>query len=227
MQQSDVGPSPASDSSGALRFAGLSALIGAVVMVTGAILWQVSGTDLDAALAAGDMAGYLADAAGNGLVVANLVAWIVGVFFIGAGGIGFARAPGNSERPAQLARVAFATAVPLAIASFVAWLAVVTRIPADASAAELAVADVVGFFASRADWTATVLIVGLGPFLVSLAGRDTWVPSWLFWIGVLAALGSVGTVIAMFTGALSSYGFLVVPFGLVWTISAGVVTLRG
>jgi hypothetical protein len=41
-----------------------------------------------------------------------------------------------------------------------------------------------------------------------------------------AALAGILTVAAMFTEALSTYGFLVVPIGLGWTIAAGVVALR-
>lgn len=209
------------------RFGGLNAIIGASLMVLGAILWQVSGVDLDAALAAGDMAGYLADAAGSTLVVLNLTAWIIGVLFLGAAGAAFAGAPGNAERPAHLAAVAFRVAVPLAIGSFIAMLAVVVRIPAEPSAAELAAADLVGWLGSRADWTATVLLVGFGPALASWAGRDAWAPGWLVKLGWLAGLAGVATTVAMFTDALSGYGFLVVPVGLIWMFGAGVATLRG
>lgn len=226
MQQPTDFDSPSRTLSDLTRFGGLMAIIGAALMLTGAILWQASGTDLDAALAAGDMAGYLAGAAGSSLVVLNLVAWTVGVLFLGAGGVALTRDPGNADRPAHLARLAFVTAVPLAIGAFMAMLAIVVRLPVEASAAELALADVVGWWASRADWTATVLLVGFGPFLVSWAGRDAWVPGWLMWLGWLAGVAAVATIMAMFTDALSGYGFLIVPIGLIWLIAAGVVVLR-
>ncbi len=71
-----------------------------------------------------------------------------------------------------------------------------------------------------------MLLVGFGPLLVAIAGRDTWVPTWLArWSRVTAGAGLL-TVVAMYTDQLSSYGFLVVPVGIGWTIAAGIVALR-
>ena len=223
----DAPPATSSPSSTMLlRLGGWTAVTGGLLMALGAGLWRASGTDLDAALAGDAMAAYLAEAAGNGLVVANLVAWILGVLFLGAAGLAFARAPGNRPAPAHLARVAFVVSVPVAVVAFITWLAMVVQTGSDFTAAELAAADLAGWIASRADWTATALIVVFGPALLSWAGRDGWVPGWLLGLGVLAGVAGTATVVAMFTGALTTYGFAVVPIGLIWMLSAGVTAVR-
>ena len=91
-----------------------------------------------------------------------------------------------------------------------------------------ALAEALGFFASRADWIATVLLVGVAfrPALIAASGRDTWVPGWLAIWGALALLAGLLTTLTTLAGGLTTYGFLVVPVGLGWTIAAGVVVLR-
>jgi hypothetical protein len=209
------------------RIAGYAALAAATSMIIGAILWASSGADLDGALAAGTIAEYLeAATARRSLLVGNLTAWIVGVLLFGAAGAGFFRLCRRRRTLAQIGLLCYWTAVPLAIASFVAMLAVVVQLAPLGTAEAVLLADVVGWFGSRADWIATVLVVGFGPLLISIAGRDEWVPAWLAYWAMAAALAGILTVVAMFTGALSTYGFLIVPVGLGWTIAAGVVALR-
>jgi len=69
-------------------------------------------------------------------------------------------------------------------------------------------------------------LVGIGPVLISVAGRDDWVPKWLARWGFLALAASLLTAIAMFTGGLTTYGFLIVPVGMIWTIAASIVLFR-
>lgn len=208
------------------RTGGYACLVGAALMIVGAACKIAAGVDLDQALATGDLAGYLSGAADvRGLLIANLSLWIVGVFVLGVAGTLLA-ALGRRRAAARIGRLSYGTAVPLAIAAFVAWLALVVQLAGEVSPAELAVAEVLGWFASRADWTATVLVVGAGPLLVSLAGRSAWVPNWLLGWGVAAAGTGALTVLAMFVGGLTGYGFLIVPVGLGWTLAAGIVLLR-
>lgn len=210
------------------RIAGYFALAGPIVMLAGVACWVASGTDLDRALADGDVAGYLTAVEGaRSLVVANLSLWILGVILLGIAGIAMTNLDVRDRASALIAGLCYLVAVPLAIGSFAAWLALVVQLPAEASAAQVAVAEVVGWFASRSDWIATVLVVGAGPALVSTAGRGDWVPGWLFGWGLLAAVAGVLTVLALFAGGLTSYGFLVVPVGLGWTLAAGIILLRG
>ncbi len=91
------------------------------------------------------------------------------------------------------------------------------------------VAETLGWFASRADWVATILIVGIGPTLIAVAGRGEWVPNWFYYWSFLTAFAAVLNAVAMFTGGsgLSTYGFLIIPIGVGWMIAAGIVLLRG
>ena len=166
-----------------LRQAGYLFGLGAISMLIGAIIKRVVGADLDGALAGADIGQYLAAASGleAGLFI-NLSFWILGAFLIGSGGYLISR-----HRPDTVSGVAAASYLigsVLAISSFVTWIAVV-RLAETTQAFDLA--DALGFIASRSDWIATVLIVGLGPLLVSIAGRDTWVPRWLFVLGAVTA----------------------------------------
>ncbi len=209
------------------RLGGYAAITSAVLMITGAVLKVVSGADLDQALATGDLAGYLGDAAEvRYLLVTNLSLWIAGVFGLGVAGTTMAHLCERDRATGLLVRLCYYTGVPLAIAAFTAWIALVVQLSPDAASPGTSIAEVVGLFASRADWIATVLVVGAGPALISFAGRKDWVPNWLAGLGVVTAIAGVLTVIAMFTHALTSYGFLIVPVGLIWMIAAGIVLLR-
>jgi hypothetical protein len=195
-------------------------------MIIGAVLSVSSGADLDRALAANTTAEYLETAtAHQSLLVGNLTAWILGVLLFGVAGAAFFRMCRRRRTLAQIGLLCYWTAVPLAIASFVAMLAVVVQVAPQGTAEAVLIAEVMGWFGSRADWIATVLVVGIGPLLISVAGRDEWVPGWLAYWAMAAALAGILTVAAMFRDALSTYGFLVVPIGLGWTIAAGVVAL--
>lgn len=209
-----------------IRLAAFASIAGALTMLVGAALWGASGTDLWHALDNDDMAGYLSAAAeARPLLVANLSVWILGVLILGVAGAALARLCGR--RPAaRLARMCFATAVPLAIVAFVAMLSLVVRIGADASPAGVVVAEVVGWIGARADDLATALIVGAGPFFLSLAGRADWVPGWLAGWGYLAGIAGVFSLVVLYAPGLSGSGIVVVPIGLGWMLAAGVVLLR-
>lgn len=221
-------PAISSTPAGTARAAAFLAIAGALLMVAGAGVWQSTGADLDAALAADEVAAYLADAGDvTGRLVANLTLWMIGVLVLGAAGTAMERLPSTRPLAARLGLFAFWVAVPLALAAFTAWLALVVQASGAAGPETVAVAEVVGWFASRADWVATVLIVAVAPVLMSVAGYGTWAPKWLLSVSIAAGLAGLGTIVAMFTDNLSGYGFLVVPLGLLWMFGAGVALLRG
>lgn len=211
------------------RLGAYTAIGGSVCALTGTAFWAAAGADIDVALAGGDIANYLTTAGENTfLLVANLTMWILMVFLLG---IAATAMTSLSEQRPTLARVAlycYWTGVPLVIGAYVAWLAIVVQIAPDTSPAAVLVTAVVGWFASRADWVATILIVGIGPTLISLAGRDDWVPVWLLRWSFVTAVAAVLNAVAMLTGGsgLSTYGFLVVPIGVGWMIAAGIVLFR-
>ena len=134
------------------RIGAYTAIGGSVCALLGAALWGASGTDIDAALAAGEMADYLV-AAGEStfLIVANLTLWIVMALLLGVAGTAMTLLSERRQLLAQIARYSYWTGVPLVIAAYVAWLAVVLRVAPDTSPAAILVAEAMGWFASRAD----------------------------------------------------------------------------
>jgi hypothetical protein len=210
----------------ATRLGGYAAIVGTATMLAGTALLFASGADLDTALASGDTAGFLT-AAGetNQFLVANLTLWIIGVFIFGIAGTAMAFV---SKRRviAQMAMYCYWTAVPLVIASYVAWLAIVVQVAPDSSATAVLLTEMTGWFASRADWIATILILGSGPALIAQAGRGEWVPTWLLRWSYVALLAGVLTAVSFFTGGITTYGMLILPVGMGWTAAAGVVLLR-
>jgi len=209
------------------RLGGLAAVCGAVTMFAGAALWGASGADLDSAISTGDYQGYL-DAVNQShtLVVANLVVWIAGVFMLGKAGVAMTDLILRKRAYAHIAGLAYRVGLSLALVAFLAWLAIVVQVPAGASDTEIAIVKVFGWFASRADWLATALIVGFGPAWISLGANGEWMPRWLSGLGLLAGLAGIATIVAIFADGLTTYGFAVVPIGLIWTLATGIVMLR-
>ncbi|GJM42377.1 MAG: hypothetical protein DHS20C20_26590 [Ardenticatenaceae bacterium] len=213
----------------AARMAAYTAMSGVVIGLTGTALWAASGTDLDLALANGDLSTYLIAAGeARNLLIANLTIWIVMVLLIGMAGTLLADLCVKRPLIAKLAKFSFRTSVPLVIVAYVAWLTIVVQIAPSASPEAIFMAEVMGWFASRADWIATILILGTGPALVSLAGRGDWVPTWLARWGVVALFAALLNAFAMLTGGagLSTYGFIIIPVGMGWVLAAGIVALR-
>ena len=209
------------------RLAAYTAIVGAVAFIIGAVLWTLSGTDIDAAVTNGEMATYLTTAAANRpVVIANLSFWIVGALLLGVAAANMANLS-RRQGWVQVARVCYQTAVPLVIISYVAMLAVVVQIAPDTSPTAVAMAEVVGWFGSRADWIATILIIGIGPLFLSLAGQNDWVPTWLVRLSYVTGICGLLTFIALYTNALGTYGFIIIPVGLVWMIAAGLALIRG
>lgn len=209
------------------RLGGLTALGGAIIMLIGAVLQFSSGTDLWAALAGGDMAGYLAGVNGvKAQLVANLTFWIVGVLLLGTAVNYLVNLCTQRQPLAQVARVCTGTGVPLAIISFIAMLALVVQIAPDTSATSVAIANMVGWIGARADDLATALIIGLPPLFLSIAARDEWMPTWLVWWGYLAGVVGLLSLVVLYMPALAGLGLLIIPFGMGWMIAVGILLLR-
>jgi len=210
-----------------VRLAGYTAIGGAVTMIIGAALWASTGTDLWVTLANDEMAAYLvAVAAAKPAMVANTTFWVLGVLLLGVAGTTLAKLCGRRPVWAQVAQVSFNTAVPLAIVSFLAMVVLVVQIGADTSETAVALAKVVGWIGTKADDIATILIIGAGPFFISLAGRGDWQPAWLTRWGYLAGAAGLIAAVIIYFPALSTVGFIIVPVGIGWMIATGVVLLR-
>jgi hypothetical protein len=210
------------------RPAGGLALSGVGLMLVGAAIWGSTGTDIDVALQTDEMAAYLVAAAEHRTaLVANLSIWIVGVLGLGAAGTAMSAVGNGPGLNRDLARFVYWVGTSLAISAFVAWLAIIVQLSGATDALEVAIAEVVGWYAYRADLVATALIVGAGPALLSWAGRGGWVPSWLFGWGQLAALFGVLCFLPYFVPELPFVlTFVIVPVGVGWTLAAGIVLLR-
>ena len=210
------------------RVGAYTALAGSASFIIGAALWLISGVDIDQALATDEMAGYLV-AAGSviPLIIANLSFWIVGAILLGMAATAMTSLCVHRPVTAQMALVCYRIGVPLVIVAYVTWLALHVQIVPDTTPAAVLLAETLGWFGSQADWLATILMIGLGPALISLAGRDDWVSPWLARWGIATAVTGLLTAIAMFTSSgVTTYGFLIVPVGLVWMVWAGVVLIR-
>ncbi len=204
-----------------------TALIGALCMLAGATFWGISGADLEKALYNGDIANYLINAQENyTLVIANISIWIIGVTLIGIAGTMMVKLCVQRQAISTIAMYIYWIALPLVIASYVAMLTVVVQLSPDISEATVSIAGAMGWFGTRVDWIATIFMLGIGPALISVAGRGDWVPNWLARWGFLALFASLLTAVAMFMGGLTTYGFLIVPVGLSWTIAASIVLFR-
>lgn len=210
------------------RVAGTLALFGAGVMLLGAGIWASTSADIDVALVTGEMAAYLVAAAEHrAALVANLSLWIVGVLGLGAAGTAMAAVGNGPALIRDLARFVYWVATAVAIGAFVAWLAIVVQLTAATSPTGVAIAEVVGWYAYRADGVATALIIGVGPALLARAGRGDWVPGWLFGWGHFAAFTAVLSFLPYFVPAVPfGLTFVIVPVGIGWTLAAGIVLLR-
>jgi len=136
-----------------IRIGAYTALIGALCMITGAVLWGISGADIEKALYNDDIANYLINAKETHmLVIANLSFWIIGVTLNGVAGTMMANLCVHRKPIATIAMYNYWIAVPLAIASFVAMLTMVVQLSPDSSATSVSIAGAMGWFGTRADW---------------------------------------------------------------------------
>ncbi|MCB0017156.1 MAG: hypothetical protein KDE09_05150, partial [Anaerolineales bacterium] len=54
----------------------------------------------------------------------------------------------------------------------------------------------------------------------------SWAPTWLLRFSYANAFCGLLTTVALYTNSLGTYGFIIIPVGLLWMICAGVVLLR-
>jgi hypothetical protein len=227
----DAGPTVAHDGTAGVattaaphRAAGLTAIAGAATMIAGAIAWSIADADLWGLVDGDVQAGtYLADAAASAptLHAAHTI-WMAGVFVLALGG---ALLTGRRDDPASgAARASYTIGAALAIPAFMSMVAL-TRL-AESGADQPALAAALAFLGARLDDVATVILLGVGPVLLGLANRRTWMPSWLVALAWVCGAAGLLSLVSLFFGMAASLGFLIVPVGMIWTIAAGTVAVR-
>jgi hypothetical protein len=200
---------------------GTASIVGVVTMFVGAAVASSTGTDLWAALSDATIADYLADATEHRTALfANLSLWVAGATALALGGALLTRVAPTEETSAALARHVYQLGGGLAVVSFVLWMGLV-RV---AAAIDPVSAELVGFVATRLDDLATICLAGAAPTLLALSAA--WLPAWLRKAAIAVGITSVLSIVALFTDASTSYGFLIVPVGLLWTLAAGIAATR-
>ncbi len=201
-------------------FAGSTSITGAILMLIGAAFWVASGTDLWQALAYNRMDEYLLQLPEvRQLLVINTSFWIAGVLVMVTALSLMAGLSRSNRGLAQMSMVLALTGASLGIVSFITMLSLAVVNPS------LELATIIGWIGARTDDIATMLIVGFSPLCLVIAGREDWVPGWLFVWGWLAGISGLLVIIALYTG-LVDLGFIIIPFGIGWMIAAGVVLVK-
>ncbi|MBK7869294.1 MAG: hypothetical protein IPJ74_00750 [Saprospiraceae bacterium] len=211
----------------AARIGAYTTLIGSLCMFIGTAFLEFSGAGIDGAIDANDLSSYLNKVSENRmLLIGNLSFWIVGVILIGAGATMMSALSTKHPIIAKIVQYNYGIAIPLVVASYAAWLSVVVQLPDGSSPTSIAIAEVVGWFASRADWIATILVLATGPFLISVAGRKDWMPNWLYIWSLICLFTGLLNAISLYAGGLPSYGFIIIPVGMGWLIASSVVLFK-
>jgi len=211
----------------AARTGSITVLIGSICMILGAVLLAVTGVDLDTSLSKNDISGYLFEAQEHRiLLIANLTLWIIGVIILGIAGIMMAHLGSECTILSKITGYNYYIAIPIVVIAYSAWLAIVVRLSAYNNDSSVLLAEVLGWFASRADWIATILVLGTGPFFITQTGRKIWVPKWLRIWSYIALFTGFLNLIAMITGRLATFGFLIIPVGMGWMVASFFVLSR-
>jgi hypothetical protein len=208
-------------------FAGICSIAGALSMLTGAALWGASGTDLWQALANHEMSAYLGKTQeAKSLLVANTSFWTLGVILIGIALTIMASFCISKKHLAMAAVVLVKTALPIAIVSFIMMLSLAVQLARNNADGAVEVAATIGWIGARLDDLATIMIIGLCPPIISMAGQSEWIPKWLQIWGYLAGIVGLIAILGFYQPALAAFTFVLIPVGMGWMIAAG-VTLIG
>lgn len=209
--------------SGGRRASGYTLILGVLTMIAGAIVHFSTGTDLWAALAADSIGDHLAAVAGaEGVHYLGLTLWSVGAILLGLGGAGLAGTGAGAG--ADMARASYAIGASLAVASFLL-MASVVRI-ADGGGDAAIAAEGLGFAGAHLDDVATAVIIGLSPVLLALSGTAGALSKWLARLAWGCGAAALVMVAAIFVDATATWGLVIVPIGLGWTLAAGILAVR-
>jgi len=206
------------------RVAGVLAIVGAIAMGVGGGVFSSSGADLWGLVDGDvDVTSYLNDAAASASTLhAAHAIWIAGVLTLALAGVLLAGR--RTDATSAAARATYTLGAALAIPGFMSMVAL-TRLAESGSDAP-ALAETLAFLGARLDDVATTVILGLGTVLLTLANHQTWMPRWLAGFGMVCGAVGLISMISIFFGEVATIGFLIVPVGIIWTVAAGIVTIR-
>lgn len=220
-------PAPLAVAAAPPRLLGAAFLGYVTFMAIGAIAWATTGVDFDTALEAGASLQLYADIAeSRGTLMLAFTSWMLATpFFLAAGALVARR---HADRPAALlAGSMMQMGAAVAVVAFMGFLTMTVAMAPLHATLSGELATTMNYLVSRADWIATILIIGLPPALLSFAMREEW-PRWLVIGGYLGLLTSALTILAMATGTgLATFGFAIVPVGMAWSLAVGIRLVRG
>jgi len=211
------------------RIAGWVFLAGTITMAAGAAIGASFGTFFDESLEAGTFGEFLTNAVTNsGAAKANMWLSIFGVLGIGLGGVLLSRLGDRNSLATKTARFSFTVGAGAGIVLFPVLLGVIEELAPRYVAGEEVetTARAIAYIGTTADWIATVVILGLGVATLAYAGRNTWVPRWLYRWSLLAAFAGVVSMIGTITNARSTISMIILPVAMTWMIAAGIVAIR-
>jgi hypothetical protein len=212
------------------RLAGWITIAGNLTMLVGTAFLVIADADLDTALEDNAIGDFLTQAAANGsALTANLGFWILGVVILGIGGV-LLSGLGDQDSPATaVARFSFTAGPAAAMVVYPAWLGIVLGLaPAHAAGENVdAVAMALGHATSTADWVFTIVVLGIGPFALAMAGRGSWVPRWLYRWGMIAIAFGAITATGLIFDIRTILAAPILPVGMGFLIAAGIVAIRG
>ncbi len=211
------------------RTSGILAITGSITMLVGTAAWAFSGADLDKALDSDTMAEFLTDAADTGAaLVANLSLWMLGVVLLAIGGLGLLRRGREESLASVVGRFSLTAGAGLVLGAYSLWLGIVLGLAPAHLAGEsvIGTARALGYAASIGDWVATVMILGVGIAAIATAGRGVWVPRWLWIWGMASLAAGILTILGLFLEARTSLTIIILPIGMLFLITAGIVSIR-
>ena len=209
------------------RFGGFAAISSALFMIIGAVFQSYSETNLWMALIDNDIQPMLEQYKNvKTILTINFSFWILGVIFFGITGSILVELCTREKIFAKVALVCYQLAVPLAVLSFLMMLSLVIQIPTEFSEDSFTAVKIIGWIGVRADDIASLLFLGAGPFFISLSGRSDWIPKWLVRWGYLAGPVALISILVFYSPELHSFSLLILPVGLGWMISVGIVLLK-
>ena len=186
--------------------------------VVGAVVFVVSGIDIDAATQAGTVPAALGSIASSAPTASvTYVLWILGAsLFALAGGVMLRLGDDVASAIAGAASMVGGAVVIVSYIAFLGVLHLASTAPGDGTAA-----TALAWMGTTADWVATILILGVMPVALAASGRGRWAAPWLRTASLAPAAAAAATAVSLVTRTgITTWGFAVVPIGMAFVLVA-------